>query len=51
MDFNMKIFKHNHTRKHAIILHKSLNSVNISTNTDKNKDAVFAIIKPAVLPL
>lgn len=51
MDFNMKVFKHNHTRRHIIILHQSLNSVNISTNTDKKKYAVFAIIKPAVLPL
>lgn len=51
MDFNMKVFKHNQTRRHIIVSHQSLISVNISTNTDKTKNAVFAIIKPAVLPL
>lgn len=50
MDFNMKVFKHNQTRN-IIISHQSLISVNISTKTDKTKNAVFAIRKPAVLPL
>lgn len=44
MDFNMKVFKHNQTRN--ITAHPVLNLMNISINTDKTKNAVFAIIKP-----